>query len=227
MTMKDNGFPSGIYPGADGLVPVVTVDATDGTVLMLAYADAEALAKTVETGLACYFSRSRRRLWVKGETSGHTQHVKRVLVDCDGDSLIYEVVPDGPACHTGNRSCFYRRLTPLGLSDVETATRPLASALHTLEETIASRLRDRPDGSYVVELTDHGLPAVTRKVGEEALEVVHAALTETPDRVVAETADLFFFSMILLAMARVSPDEVGGELLRRHRPHPSGEACRK
>ena len=227
MTMKNSGFPSGIYPGADGLVPVVTIDVSDGTVLMLAYADVEALSKTLETGLACYFSRSRSRLWVKGETSGHTQHVKRVLVDCDGDSLIYEVVPDGPACHTGNRSCFYRELTPAGLSDVQPATRPLASALRTLEETIASRLRDRPAGSYVVELTDQGLPAVTRKVGEEALEVVHAALTETPDRLVAETADLFFFSLVLLAMTHISPEEVGGELLRRHRPNPSGPTGQK
>lgn len=219
--MNDNkGFPSGIRPGADGLVPVVTVDAVDGTVLMLAYANAEAFARTIETKIACYYSRSRDRLWVKGETSGNIQHLKRVLVDCDGDSLIYEVVPEGPACHTGNRSCFYREFGPEGPSESVTpgGAWQLAAALKTLEDTISSRLSERPSGSYVVELTDGGLPAVTRKVGEEALEVIHAALTETPDRLVAETADLFFFSMVLLAMAKISPAEVGSELLRRHRP---------
>lgn len=222
--MRSNVFPPGVRPGADGLVPVVTVDASDGAVLMLAYVNAEALARTMETGLACYYSRGRERLWVKGETSGHVQHVKRVLVDCDGDALIYEVTPEGPACHTGNRSCFYRELTPGGPSDsAERTTEPLAAALRTLEETIAARLRDRPSGSYVAELAGQGLPAVTRKVGEEALEVIHAALTESPDRLVAETADLFFFSIVLLAMAGVSPAEVGGELLRRHRPGPAGQ----
>jgi len=171
-----------------GLVPCVMQDWRTGEVLTLAYMNAEALRLTRETGEIHFFSRSRQEIWHKGATSGHTQAVKAIRYDCDGDALLALVAPAGPACHTGERSCFYRgELEPQAPAEV----------LAALERTIDSRARSRPDGSYTVALLDD--PALAgAKVQEEAEEVVRAAREESDERVAEESADVLYHLAVLL-----------------------------
>jgi len=171
-----------------GLVPCVIQDWRTGEVLTLAYMNALALARTRETGELHLWSRSRGELWHKGATSGHTQAVRALRLDCDGDAILALVEPAGPACHTGERTCFHR-------GDTE-APAP-HEALPTLERTIAQRAAQRPEGSYVVRLLDDP-PLRGAKVQEEAEEVVRAAREETDDRVDEEAADLLFHLTVLL-----------------------------
>jgi len=171
-----------------GLVPCVMQDWRTGEVLTLAYMNAEALRLTRATGQIHFFSRSRQEIWHKGATSGHTQAVKAIRYDCDGDALLALVQPAGPACHTGKRSCFYRgELEPQAPAEV----------LAALERTIDSRARSRPDGSYTVALLDD--PALAgAKVQEEAEEVVRAAREESDERVAEESADVLYHLAVLL-----------------------------
>jgi phosphoribosyl-ATP pyrophosphohydrolase/phosphoribosyl-AMP cyclohydrolase len=171
-----------------GLVPVVVQDWNTGEVLTLAYANAEAVAKTKETGELHLWSRSRDELWHKGATSGNTQAVRALRLDCDGDALLALVEPAGPACHTGERSCFFT-------GDLE----PPAphEALPGLERTLRDRAATRPEGSYTVELLDDP-PKIGAKVMEEAEEVARAAREETDDRVDNEAADVLYHLTVLL-----------------------------
>jgi phosphoribosyl-ATP pyrophosphohydrolase/phosphoribosyl-AMP cyclohydrolase len=172
---------------AQGLVPVVIQDWRSGEVLTLAYANAEAVARTRETGELHLWSRSRDELWHKGATSGHTQAVKGLRYDCDADALVALVIPNGPACHTGERSCFHR-------GDMEPAP---FEVLPALERVLRARQAERPEGSYTVELLDN--PAfIGEKVEEEAEEVARAAREETDDRVDNEAADVLYHLMVLL-----------------------------
>jgi phosphoribosyl-ATP pyrophosphohydrolase/phosphoribosyl-AMP cyclohydrolase len=171
----------------------IVQDARDGRVLMLAWMDAEAERLTRETGEAWFWSRSRQRLWRKGETSGNVLHVEELRDDCDGDALLLRVRPDGPACHTGSRSCF-------------------APALWRV---VSERAAERPEGSYVVSLLDAGVARCAQKVGEEAVETVVAAVAGERDKVVAEAADLLFHLYVLLAAAGIDIAEVEDELARR------------
>src|SRR6478752_6043974 len=171
-----------------GLVPVVVQDWNSGEVLTLAYANAEAVAKTHETGELHLYSRSRQELWHKGATSGNTQAVRALRLDCDGDAILALVEPAGPACHTGARSCFFN-------GDTE-AIAP-HEALPTLERTIQERAAERPEGSYVVSLLDD-LRLAGAKVEEEAEEVVRAARDESDDRLDEEAADVLFHLTTLL-----------------------------
>ncbi len=193
-----------------GLVPVVAQDASTGEVLMLAYASREAVEKTIETGEAHYYSRSREEIWRKGETSGNTQKVVEVRLDCDGDALLYRVEPAGPACHTGERSCFF---TSLVGSDEEIPD--LGKTLTRLAETIAGRRRAMPEGSYTAKLLDRGTGYTAQKLGEEAVEVVVAALEGT--RLAEETADLLYHLLVLLEGRGVGVEEVARVLDERHR----------
>ena len=161
----------GIRYNERGLVPVVAQDANTGEVLMLAYANMEAVEKTVETGEAHYHSRSRGKIWRKGETSGNTQRVVEVRLDCDGDALLYRVEPAGPACHTGESSCFFTSLANTYKKDPS-----LSRVLERLARTIAERRREMPEDSYTAELIGRGTERVAQKVGEEAVEVIIAAL---------------------------------------------------
>jgi phosphoribosyl-ATP pyrophosphohydrolase/phosphoribosyl-AMP cyclohydrolase len=192
-----------------GLVPVITQDARTGEVLTLAYANAEAVEKTAQTGEAHYWSRSRGELWRKGETSGNTQRVVEVRLDCDGDALLYRVEPRGPACHTGEESCFYTML----YGEEERAD--LGRTLNRLAGTIAERRREMPEGSYTAKLLERGTGYAAQKVGEEAVEVVIAALED--ERLAEETADLLYHLLVLLEERGVSPDEVARVLDARHR----------
>jgi len=170
----------------------VVQDARDGRVLMLAWMDDEALRLTKETGEAWFWSRSRERLWKKGESSGNTLAVEELRDDCDGDALLVRVVPSGPACHTGSTSCF-------------------APALW---RTVVERVRDRPEGSYVASLADAGVERAAQKLGEEAVEAAIAA-TANDGRLVSEAADVLFHLYVLLAVAGVDVSKVEDELARR------------
>ena len=199
-----------------GLIPAVVQEADTGEVLMVAWMDRAALDATLATGLSHFWSRSRQTLWRKGETSGHTQHVERVYVDCDADVLLVQVHQDGVACHTGHRTCFFRGLD----GDGEVA--PPANMLERLEQTIASRKASPVAGSYVASLLAKGEAAVCRKIGEEATEVILAALGgEGDQRLVAETADLWFHTLVLLGARGIGVKDVLQELARRHHPRPA------
>jgi phosphoribosyl-ATP pyrophosphohydrolase/phosphoribosyl-AMP cyclohydrolase len=174
------------------LVPAIVQDARDGRVLMLAWMDDEAQRLTRETGEAWFWSRSRERLWKKGETSGNTLAVEEVREDCDGDALLVRVVPRGPACHSGSTSCF-------------------APALW---RTVVERVRERPEGSYVASLAEAGVARAAQKLGEEAVEAAIAAVADD-GRLVSEAADVLFHLYVLLAVAGTDLSEVEAELVRR------------
>ena len=198
----------------DGLIPAVVQETGTGEVLMVAWMDREALARTLGTGLAHFWSRSRRALWRKGETSGHTQHVDGVYADCDRDTLLVQAHQDGVACHTGARSCFFTRLDGAAVP-APSAAGP--AMLEVLERVLQSRKVERPSGSYAAGLFERGETQICRKIGEEATEVVTAALGGEGDaRVVSEVADLWFHTMVLLASRGIPLRRIFEELARRH-----------
>jgi phosphoribosyl-AMP cyclohydrolase / phosphoribosyl-ATP pyrophosphohydrolase len=180
-----------------GLIPVVAQDHASGEVLTLAYANEEALRLTVETGELHFFSRSRGKLWRKGEESGNVLKLKQLRYDCDGDAVVALVEPTGPACHTGERSCFYRELGGDGAPDPA-----LHETLAALERTLRSRAAERPEGSYTVKLLDDP-KLIGEKVEEEAEEVVRAAREESDERVAEEAADVLYHLAVLLASREV------------------------
>jgi phosphoribosyl-ATP pyrophosphohydrolase/phosphoribosyl-AMP cyclohydrolase len=197
-------LPGELRFDASGLIPVVVQDRASGDVLMVAYANADALARTAETGFAHFWSRSRAALWKKGETSGNTLRVVEIRRDCDGDSLLMLAQPAGPACHTGSRTCFG--------DDTPSA----AGILVELAALIAERARSMPEGSYTARLLTKGLDHALKKVGEEATEVLLAAKGETDERLAEEVADLLFHLLIVLQQRGVAPEQVF-EVLRRRR----------
>jgi phosphoribosyl-ATP pyrophosphohydrolase/phosphoribosyl-AMP cyclohydrolase len=204
-----------------GLVPCVAQDFASGEVLTLAYANEEALRLTVETGEMHFFSRSRERIWHKGEESGNVLRLRQLRYDCDGDAVVALVEPTGPACHTGERSCFYRQVGGSASGEVDGAAapgepRPVAhEALATLERTLRSRAAERPDGSYTVALLDDP-SLIGEKVCEEAEEVVRAAREESDERVAEEAADLLYHLSVLLA-SREIPQSAVMEVLNGRR----------
>lgn len=192
-----------------GLVPCIAQDADSGEVLTLAYANEESLRLTLDTGEVHFFSRSRNKIWRKGEESGHVLRLRQLRVDCDGDALVALVEPTGPACHTGERSCFYREL-----EGGEPA--PVAhEALAALQRTLRSRAAERPEGSYTVQLLDDPR-LIGEKVEEEAEEVVRAAREESDERVAEEAADLLYHLSVLLA-SRELPQSTVMEVLNGRR----------
>jgi phosphoribosyl-ATP pyrophosphohydrolase/phosphoribosyl-AMP cyclohydrolase len=205
-----------------GLVPCVVQDEATGEVLMLAYANAKALEMSIATGEMHFFSRSRGEIWRKGETSGATMAVRQLRYDCDGDAVLAIVTPSGAACHTGERSCFYREVG--GSASLEADAPPAPGEprrvayeeLPTLERMLKSRAAERPAGSYTVELLDN--PAlIGEKVEEEAEEVVRAAREETDKRVAEEAADVIYHLAVLLVSRQVPQSAVLEELNARSR----------
>ena len=192
-----------------GLLPAVVQAAETGEVLMVAWMDREAVQSTLTSGLTYFWSRSRQGPWRKGETSGHSQHVQGVYADCDADTLLVQVHQDGVACHTGARSCFFNVLQ---------GGAPAASMLERIERIVRERKASPAGGSYVAGLLAKGEAAVCRKIGEEAVEVITAALGGEGDaRVVEEVADLWFHTLVLLGERGITLGAVLDELARRHR----------
>ena len=200
---------------AQGLIPAVVQETETGQVLMVAWMSRESLEATRRTGLSHFWSRSRQSLWRKGETSGHAQHVDGIYADCDRDTLLVQVHQDGVACHTGARSCFFSRLD--GLAGDPGAASAGPAMLEILERVIESRKVDPPAGSYVAGLLQKGQPQICRKIGEEAAEVMTAALGGEGDaRVVSEVADLWFHTMVLLSARGIPLRRVLAGLAARH-----------
>jgi phosphoribosyl-ATP pyrophosphohydrolase/phosphoribosyl-AMP cyclohydrolase len=220
--VSENIRLSAVKFGADGLVPVVTQESRSGDILMVAYANRDALDRTLSTGLAHYFSRSRGALWQKGETSGHVQRVTEVRLDCDGDTVLYRVEQTGPACHTGARTCFSTVVGGTGAQadGVGTEEDPGGHLLSRLARTIAQRASDRPEGSYTAQVLAGGVSKASQKVGEEAVEVVVAANSEDDNRLASEAADLLYHLLVLLQARGVPLDAVLRELQRREKREP-------
>ncbi len=213
--------------GPGGLVPGIVQDAADGRVLMLAYVDAEALAATLATGEVHFHSRSRDRLWRKGETSGNVLHLVDISVDCDGDALLFRVNPVGPACHRGTRSCFDAAEMPAEAAPAPISVRQGFDWLETLWATIDARAGADPTTSYTARLLSGGVDAPGRKVTEEATEVLMAAKDDavaapdrrstTRDALTGEVADLLYHTLVLLCERGLPPADVIARLRDRHR----------
>jgi phosphoribosyl-ATP pyrophosphohydrolase/phosphoribosyl-AMP cyclohydrolase len=213
--VSENSWLSAVRFGADGLVPVVAQESRSGDVLMLAFANREALERSASTGQAHYYSRSRAALWRKGETSGHVQQIREIRIDCDGDTVLYRVEQTGPACHHGTRTCFSTTVDSTGLASA--GEDPGGHLLARLAATIARRAEERPQGSYTAKLLDGGVPKISQKLGEEAVEVVVAANSEDDERLASEAADLLYHLLVLLRARGVPLDAVWKELEHRSR----------
>ena len=201
-----------------GLVAAVAQDARTGALLMLAYMNREAVEKTLETGVAHFWSRSRQTLWRKGETSGNELRIDEVRIDCDGDAVLLLVRPLGPACHTGSASCFFRRFdgsVAFNPAESEAPFERLA-VLGELGEVIGARREESPDRSYTARLLDSGIERIAKKVGEEAFETCLAAATQADDRLAEESADLLYHLLVLLEARGLSID-VACRVLRSRR----------
>ena len=202
--------PDEIAFDEDGLVPCVVQDWRSGEVLTLAYMNRESLDRTLESGETHFFSRSRQEIWHKGETSGNTQRVRSLRYDCDADSLLALVEPSGPACHTGERTCFYRTLAQPGIAAHE--------VLPSLGRTLAARAQEMPDGSYTAELLRDGAERIGAKVEEEAAEVAEAARDQSDQRVREEAADVLYHLGVLLQARRLEFTDALEELGERMNP---------
>ena len=210
-----------------GLIPVVVQDFYNNQVLMVAYANEEAVKKTLESGYAHYYSRSRKELWKKGETSGHTQKVKQIFYDCDEDTLLIKVEQKGAACHTNHRSCFYREFYRGSTKETEKVIDEDFNGiiydrgidkngiLSTLYELLIDRKGKLPEGSYTAKLFRKGINKIAKKIGEEAAEVIIAMKDADDSETVYESADLVFHLLVGLAYFDIPPEAVLKELQRR------------
>ena len=196
------------FDKGDGLLPAVVQDADSGAVLMLAYMNREALAQTLARKRAVFYSRSKQRLWEKGETTGHTLDLVDIAADCDNDTLLVTARPRGPACHNGTLTCF---------GDEPRSAAESIAFLSKLEAIIAQRATDKPEASYTARLLEKGISRVAQKVGEEGVELALAGVNDTDQKVVEESADLLFHMLVLLRARGVPLERVVRELETRHR----------
>lgn len=192
-----------------GLIPAIVVDADSKQVLTLAYMNRESLRISLEKGLTCFFSRSRQKLWLKGETSGNYQHIVSITADCDLDALTVLVRKDGPACHTGAESCFFNEV-------YQNPEQKPPFALDDLMTLLIGRKENPPEGSYTSYLFNKGLDKILKKVGEESTEVIIAAKAEDKPETVYEVADLCYHVMVMMVQMGISLDDVRRELASRH-----------
>lgn len=197
---------------SSGLVTVVVQDAQSGQLLTVAFANREALERTLQTRQSTFWSRSQNQLWVKGLTSGNTQEVLEVVLDCDKDAVLYKVIPHGPACHTGAESCFHHPLT------TPPDHPPLGEVLERVYRTIQQRIQTLPEGSYIANMHQAGLDRVLKKIGEEAGEVIIAAKNADRKELEWEASDLLFHLLFTLAEQGVSPSDLARTLWSRHHP---------
>ena len=202
------------------LIPAIIQDASSGEVLMLAYMNRQSLEKSLETGMTWFWSRSKNKLWNKGETSGNIQEIKEIKYDCDGDSLLVLVEQTGNACHTGNRSCFYRMLEEISKDiDFEKNNKsiPAGEVLYELYEIIESRIKDKIPDSYTYSLHKKGLDQIIKKIGEESTEIIIASKYQKKKDIINEIADLIYHLLVLFVEKNISLDEVFGELKSRRK----------
>ena len=192
----------------NGLIPAIVKDAVSGRVLTLAYMNRESLEISMEKGLTCFWSRSRKELWLKGETSGNFQHIVSITTDCDKDALLVSVEPDGPACHTGTFSCFEN---PVWESEERHDF-----SLDALMKLIEGRKLDKKEGSYTTYLFEKGLDKILKKVGEESTEVIIAAKASDKAETIYEISDLTYHVMVLMVEAGISLEDIHRELASRH-----------
>jgi phosphoribosyl-ATP pyrophosphohydrolase/phosphoribosyl-AMP cyclohydrolase len=192
------------FAKGDGLLPAIVQHAQSGEVLMLGYMDEAALARTRASGLVTFFSRSKQRLWTKGETSGDSLALVDIRLDCDADTFLVRAIPAGPTCHTGTSSCFG--------NDVK----PSLGFLAELDALVASRHAERPEGSYTTKLFEGGIRRMAQKVGEEGVEAALAAVAEGDDALIGEAADLVFHLMVVLRARGIGFDAVAAKLAARH-----------
>ncbi len=192
-----------------GLIPAIVQDEATGDVLMLAYMNAESIQKTIETKETWFYSRSRQQLWNKGATSNNRQHVKKMDVDCDGDTLLITVSPDGPACHTGERTCFF--------TNAYDESEALRSVVYEVRDAITERKNNPIDGSYTTYLFTEGVDKILKKVGEEATEIVIGAKNRDRENVAMEIADLIYHVLVLMEEQGVTIEDVQ-RVLRDRRP---------
>jgi phosphoribosyl-ATP pyrophosphohydrolase/phosphoribosyl-AMP cyclohydrolase len=197
------------FAKGDGLVPAIVQDAGNGSVLMLGYMNREALEQTLARRRAVFFSRSKQRLWEKGETTGHSLDVVNVALDCDNDTVLVTARPRGPACHNGTLTCF---------GDEPRSGASRVAFLAKLEDVIAQRATEKPEASYTARLLEKGVARVSQKVGEEGVELALAGVAQGEDKVVEEAADLLFHILVLLKARGVSLSQVVRELESRHQP---------
>jgi phosphoribosyl-ATP pyrophosphohydrolase/phosphoribosyl-AMP cyclohydrolase len=193
------------FQKSGGLIPAIIQDANTSKVLMLGYMNEEALKKTEETGLVTFFSRSRQKLWTKGEESGHFLHLVSMTADCDQDTLLVKVHPDGPVCHTGSDTCWNEE----NKTDL--------SFIAFLQEFIQKRFEEMPEKSYTTSLFKEGVNRMAQKVGEEAVETVIEATNGTDDRLIYEASDLIYHLIVLLTSKGLSMNDIANELEKRHK----------
>jgi len=205
---NDNIKPENLRFDSQGLIPAVVTDYYTKQVLTVAYMNRESLEITMKEGRTCFFSRSRKELWRKGETSGNTQEVVNITADCDGDALVVEVIKKGPACHTGRESCFFQ-----SVYQSETTN---AFSVNQLYEMIADRKENPKNGSYTNYLFDKGIEKILKKVGEESAEVIIAAAREKREEIIYEVSDLAYHLMVMMVESGVRPEEIVKELAGRH-----------
>ena len=191
-----------------GLIPAIVVDSITKKVLTLAYMNEESLKITMEKGLTCFYSRSRKELWLKGETSGNYQHVVSITADCDRDALVVVVEPDGPACHTGETTCFF--------NEVHQSEELHEFSLAGLVELIEGRKKEKVEGSYTTYLFEKGLDKILKKVGEESTEVIIAAKADDKKETIYEIADLTYHLLVLMIEMGISIEDIHNELASRH-----------
>ncbi|AXH08574.1 bifunctional phosphoribosyl-AMP cyclohydrolase/phosphoribosyl-ATP pyrophosphatase [Malaciobacter halophilus] len=200
----------------NNLIPVITQEANTNEVLMLAYMNKEALNLTIKTKVAHYFSRSKQRIWKKGESSGHLQNIKEILLDCDNDTILLKVEQIGVACHTGRKSCFFTNLeTNEEISQVEINTTSTYGVIDTLYHTIIKRKNDDPKKSYTSKLLNGKQNSMLKKIVEEAGELTFAVKDNNEEEIVYEAADLMYHCLVAMASKDINPDRVKQELARR------------
>ena len=199
-----------------GLIPAIAQDAVSREVLMCAYMNEESLKRTLESGKATYFSRSRQELWEKGATSGHYQYVKEILVDCDGDALVLKVVQEGAACHTENPSCFYRKVVDGKLVEIPTGLGRNPKILYDVYDIIVDRVKNPKEGSYTNYLFEKGIDKMLKKVGEESAEVIIASKNYVKAEVQYETADLLYHLSVVLVEQGLTWNDIFEELASRY-----------
>ena len=213
MTLRLADIDSIAWDKSAGLVPAIVQDAQTGAVLMLGYMNREALRLTLERSRVVFFSRSKQRLWEKGETSGNTLQLVDVRIDCDNDTLLISALPTGPVCHNGTATCFGDE----PVSEVEQL-----AFLAALERVVAARIAESPEGSYTARLYAQGVKRIAQKVGEEGLEVALAGVGENDSQLLGESADLLYHLLVLLKVRGLSLQQVVGELRKRHATRTAG-----